>query len=83
MPKVRTPLQQLRAIYNPAGLCRGLARVLVEQGQPCDHTFRHTRAFFAAYAPDVDVPAYIALLELAGAHCDCEVGHNVCARIGE
>jgi hypothetical protein len=82
MKRQQGPLAGLRRIYDPAALCRGLARVLVEQGQACDHTFRFTRAYFARYAPDVNVESYIAALEAAGAHCDCEVGNNLCAEMG-
>jgi hypothetical protein len=75
-------LRDLRRVYDPAALCRGLARVLVEQGAPCDHTFRYSRAYFAHYAPDIDADAYLARLDAAGLHCDCEVGFNLCADLG-
>lgn len=78
----KTILRALRALYEPGALCRGLARILVEQGQPCDHTFQHTRAIFAQYAPDVDVDRYVALLQQAGAGCDCAVGYNICTQRG-
>jgi hypothetical protein len=71
-------LRHLRVLYDPVALCYGLKRILLDQGQSCDHTFRHTRAIFAQYAPDVDVDAYIALLQEMGAQCDCEVGNNIC-----
>lgn len=67
-------------MYDPRALCRGLVRILEEQEQACAHDFTHTRALFAHYAPDVDVAAYIALLEELGAHCDCEVTLNICTQ---
>lgn len=74
----RRVLRHLRALYDPQALCFGLQKILLEQQQPCAHDFTHTRALFARYAPDIDVPAYLALLGDLGAHCDCEVIQNVC-----
>lgn len=82
MARQRSPQARLRALYDPSALCYHLAEILIHQGQECDHTFRQTRAFFARYAPDVDVKAYIALLQETGAHCDCEIGYNLCAELG-
>lgn len=76
------PLAQLRRRYGLSALCFYLARVLLDQGQPCDHTFRHTRAYYAQHAPDVDVEPVLALLRDAGAGCDCEIGHNLCPATG-
>jgi hypothetical protein len=78
----RAALRQLRQLADPAALCYDLAQILIHQGQPCDHTFRYTRAFFAHYAPDVDVEQYIGVLKEAGANCDCEVGNNICPETG-
>jgi hypothetical protein len=55
---------------------------LVDQGQVCDPTFRFTRAYFARYAPDVDVEGYIHALEAVGAHCGVAVGNNLGAEMG-
>ena len=74
----RRALRPLARLYDPQALCFGLQRILLEQQQPCAHDFAHTRAIFAQYAPDVDVPQYLAKLEALGAHCDCEVLHNIC-----
>ncbi len=82
MKRRRGPVADLSKIFDPAAYCRGLARVLVEQGQPCAHDFAHTRTLFQHYAPDVDVNSYIQVLEAAGYHCDCEVGYNLCADLG-
>jgi len=78
----RAALQRLRAVYDPSGVCRGLARALVEQGHVCDHSFRFTRAYLADYAPDVNADQYVALLDQAGYHCDCEAGYNLCSKLG-
>lgn len=80
-PQPLTPLARLRRMYAPSALCYHLGEILLVQQQPCAHDFAHTRAFFAHYAPDVDVDAYIGVLQELGAHCDCEIGHNVCTRI--
>jgi len=81
MPAPKPPaLKQLRRLYDPLALCSALARALIDQGRPCDHSYQHTRAFFARYAPDVDVDRYIALLADLGGHCDCEIGLNVCGQ---
>jgi len=75
-----SPIARLRRIYDPAALCHTLAVELLDHGKQCDHTFTITRASFAYYAPDVNVDPYIQILEELGAHCDCEVAYNVCAK---
>jgi Protein of unknown function (DUF2695) len=78
--KPPSALARLRRIYDPRALCQGLAKVLIDAGEPCDHTYKHTRAFFARYAPDVDVDQVLALVAELGGGCDCEIGLNVCGR---
>lgn len=66
------------------GLCAYLARRLLEPGaEPCKHDFKHTRDYVTSYRGIADPEPVLALLEEAGAVCDCEVGYNFCAEIGE
>lgn len=76
----RAALKELRRLYDPLALCYGLSQAMPNGPAECDHTYRHTRALFAEYAPDVNQDRYIELLAVLGGHCDCEIGLNVCAR---
>ncbi len=76
------PLRRAQRIFDLSTVCYYLATHLIDGGQACDHTYAQTRAFFAKHAPHIDVDAYIALLGEAGAACDCEIGLNLCAKLG-
>ncbi len=75
-------LKRLARMLDPLALCYGLGQASDYGRRPCDHTFTRTRALLADYAPDVDPAAYIAELAALGAHCDCEVGLNICPETG-
>ena len=79
-PPERAARKEIRRMYDPLALCYGLSEDMPDGPAQCDSTYRYTRAFFAEYAPDVDVDRYLALLAVLGGHCDCEIGLNVCAR---
>lgn len=78
----RQARREANQLYELSALCYRLGLAFAEGQQECDHTFKHTRAFFAGFAPHIDAEQYIHLLRGAGAACDCEVGLNICADLG-
>jgi hypothetical protein len=74
-------LAQLNQLCDTLAMCRYLGKKLGYSTAGCDNTFRYTRAYLATYSPDVNAEEVLALLQRLGAHCDCEVGLNVCAGI--
>ena len=75
-------MRALARLVDPLGLCTFLGKKLQYSKANCDDTFRYTRECLAQYAPDSDPEQVIALLQEMGAHCDCEVGFNICPDTG-
>lgn len=72
---------RLNQLCDTLALCRYLGKKLNYGTEGCDNTFRYTLTFLSTYSPDVDAGEVLALLESLGAHCDCEIGLNVCAEM--
>ncbi len=75
------PLLQLAEILDPVALCDYIGKK-TRYGKKCDHSFKHAQAFLKEY-PSADWDQVRPLLESLGAHCDCEIGFNVCTRTDE
>jgi hypothetical protein len=76
-------LQALARIVDPLALCARVGRRLGYNPDNCDNTSRHARAFLAPYAAHAgaDVEDVLELLRRLGAHCECEIGLNICSKI--